>query len=46
MLSVAPQVVRVLKNPPASVGDTKDACLIPGSEGCPGEKYGNQMQHF
>ena len=44
--SEAPQAVLVLKNPPANVGDTKDACSIPGSEGSPGEKYGNQLQYF
>ena len=36
-LSWASQVVLVLKNPPAIAGDIRDAGLIPGSGGSPGE---------
>ena len=34
----------VVKNPPASAGDTGDTGLIPGSERFPGED-GNQVQY-
>ena len=36
-LSWASQVALVLKNPPAIAGDIRDAGLIPGSGGSPGE---------
>ena len=39
----ASQVVPVLKNLPASVGDIKDVGLIPGSRGFPGGRYGNAL---
>ena len=34
----------VLKNPPASAGDARDAGLIPGSGRCPGGGNGNPLQ--
>jgi len=38
-------VAVVLKNPPASVGDTRDVGLIPGSRRSPGEGHGNPLQY-
>ena len=35
----------MLKNPPASVGDTRDVGLIPGSRRSPGEGHGNPLQY-
>ena len=35
----------MLKNPPANVGDTKDAGLIPGSGKSPGGGNGNLLQY-
>ena len=40
----APQVVLVVKNPPANAGDTWDVGLIPGSGTCPGE-HDNPLQY-
>ena len=37
-----PQVVLVVKNPPASAGDVRDTGLIPGSGRSPG---GNPLQY-
>ena len=37
------QVVLVLKNPPASSGDTRDAGLTPGSGRSPGVGNGNLL---
>ena len=39
------QVLLVVKNPPASAGDTKDASLISGSGRSPGEGNGNPLQY-
>ena len=36
----------LVKNPPASAGDIKDAGLIPGSGRSPGEGNGNPLQYF
>ena len=40
-----PQVELVVKNPPADVGDIRDAGLIPGWGRCPGEGHGNPFQY-
>ena len=40
----ASQVVLVVKNPPASVGDLRDSGLIPRLGICPGEGNGNPLQ--
>ena len=40
---VATQVVLVVKNPPADVGDIRDAGSIPGSGGSPGEVNGKPL---
>ena len=42
---MASRVVLVIKNPPASVGDIRDASLIPGWERSPGEGHGNPLQY-
>ena len=34
-----------VKNTPASAGDVRDACLIPGSGESPGEDKGNTLQY-
>ena len=39
------QVVLVVKNPPANVGDTGIEGLIPGSRRSPGEGNGNPLQY-
>ena len=39
------QVLPVVKNPPASAGDTKDAGSISGSGRSPGEGNGNPLQY-
>ena len=39
------QVVLVVKNPPASVGDIRDKCLIPGSGRSPEGGNGNSVQY-
>ena len=41
----APQVVLVVKNPPANAEDRRDAGLIPGLGRVPGEEYGNPFQY-
>ena len=41
----ASKVVLVVKNPPATAGDIKDAGLIPGSGRSPGEGLGNPLQY-
>ena len=41
----ASQVVLVVKNPPVSVGDIRDAGLIPGSGRSPGGGHGNPLQY-
>ena len=38
-------MVLVVKNPPASTGDIKDAGLIPGLERSPGEGNGNPFDY-
>ena len=35
----------VVKNPPASSGDTGNTCSIPGSGRSPGEGHGNPLQY-
>ena len=40
----ASQVAPVVKNPPASAGDSRDTGLIPGSGRPPGEGNGNPLQ--
>ena len=39
-------MVVVVKNPPANVGDMKDAGLIPGLGRFPGEGNGNLLQDY
>ena len=39
------QEVLVLKNPPANVGDIRDAGLIPGSGRSPGGGHGHLLQY-
>ena len=41
----ASQVALVVKNPPANVGDAKDAGSIPGSGRSPGGGHGNPPQY-
>ena len=41
----APQVVLVVKNPPANTGDKRDGGLIPGSGVTPGGGHGNPLQY-
>ena len=41
----ASQMALVIKNPPASPGDVRDAGLIPGLGRSPGEGNGNQLQY-
>ena len=35
----------MVKNPPATVGDIRDAGLIPGSGRSPGDANGNSLQY-
>ena len=42
----ASQVVLVVKNLPANVGDIRDSGLIPGSGRSPGGGHGNPLQYF
>ena len=35
----------MVKNPPASAGDTRDLSSIPGSRRSPGERNGNPLQY-
>ena len=39
-------MVRLVKNPPASAGDTRDAGTIPESERSPGVGNDNTVQYF
>ena len=39
------QVALVVKNLPANAGDIKDAGLVPGLGGSPGEEDGNPLQY-
>ena len=41
----ASHVALVIKNPPASAGDLRDAGLISGLERTPGERNGNPLQY-
>ena len=41
----APQVVLVVKNPPAKAGDIRDVDLIPGLGSPPGEGNDNPLQY-
>ena len=41
----ASQVALMVKNPPASVRDTRDVGSIPGSGRLPGEGHGNPLQY-
>ena len=41
----ASQVALMVKNPPASAGDIRDAGSIPGSGRLPGEGNGNSLQY-
>ena len=41
----APQVVLVVKNPPANAGDIRDMDLIPGLGSPPGEGNDNPLQY-
>ena len=41
----ASQLMLVVKNLPANVGDTRDASSIPGSGRSPGEANGNPLQY-
>ena len=41
----ASQVVLVVKNPPASAGDIRDACSIPRLGRSPGVGHGNPLQY-
>ena len=41
----ASQVVLVVKNPPANVGDIKDLGSIPGLGRSPGGGHGNPLQY-
>ena len=43
MITMASQVVLVIKNLPANAGDTEDEGLIPGSGRFPGGGYGNPL---
>ena len=45
-LKVAFQVAVVVNNMPANAGDTRDACLIPGSGKSPGGGQSNPLQYF
>ena len=42
---MASQVALLVKNPPATAGDTRDAGLIPGSGRFPGGGNGNPLQY-
>ena len=45
VLDRASQVALVIKNPPASAGDIRDAGSIPGSGRSPEEGHGNPLQY-
>ena len=38
-------MAQVVKNQPASAGDVRDVCLIPGSGRSPGGGHGNPLQY-
>ena len=44
-ISWAAQLVQVVKNPPASIGDIGDTGSIPGLGRSPGRKHGNPLQY-
>ena len=44
-IHMASQVVLVVKNPPANVGDIRDMGSIPVSGRCPGEWNGHSLQY-
>ena len=44
-LKWASQVVLVVKNPPANMGDIRDTCLIPGLGRSLGEGHDNTLQY-
>ena len=41
----ASQVVLVVKNPPAKVGDVRDLSSVSGSGRSPGREHGNPLQY-
>ena len=43
--AVSSQVTQLVKNPPASAGDTRDVGLIPGSGRSAGEGNSNPLQY-
>ena len=45
MVTKAPPVAQLVKNPPASAGDVRDMGWIPGSGRFPGERNGNPLQY-
>ena len=45
VLFITAQVALVVKNPPASAGDTRDSGSIPGSGSSPGGGHGNPLQY-
>ena len=45
MITMASQVMLVIKNLPANAGDTEDEGLIPGSGRFPGGGYDNSLQY-
>ena len=44
-INLSSQVVLVVKNPPASAGDIRDAGLIPRSGRSPGGRHGNPLYY-
>ena len=44
-MSIASQVVLVVKNLPANAGDVKDVGLLPGLGRSPGEGNGSALQY-
>ena len=45
-ISWAAQLVQVVKNPPASIGDIGDTGSIPGLGRSPGRGHGNPLQYY
>ena len=45
LIMKASQVVLLVKNPPASTGDVRDAGLISGSGSSPGGGHGNPLRY-
>jgi len=45
LVSWAPQVAVIVKNPPHNAGEVRDVGLIPGSGRSPGEGHGNPLQY-